>query len=140
MEVRSPSRLQVKFEEGIIRSPELLEDIEFPSTISVLGQTIDVSNVAEALKPFQSSFRDAVAQLGNFISQQPDLKIPLPKSERSQSWVLTTYLDADTRIMRGSRGVYVLVKDISISETKPIEVPIEDIDQPEPDLSIESDT
>ena len=135
LEVRSPSRLQVKFEEGIIRTPELLKDIEIPSTMTIMGQTIDTSNVASALKPLQSSVRDAVAQLGNLISQQPDLKIPIA-SERSQTWLLTTFLDQDTRILRGDRGsVYVLVKDVIIVE--PVQVPIEESTKPETPLSIE---
>ena len=100
-----------------------------------MGQSVDVSNVASALKPFQSSVRDAVAQIGNLISQQPDLKIPI-SSERSQTWLLTTFLDKDTRILRGDRGsVYVLVKDVSIAE--PVEVVIQEPGTPEPPLSIE---
>ena len=100
-----------------------------------MGQTIDVSNVASALKPLQSSVRDAVAQLGSLISQQPDLKIPIA-GERSQTWLLTTFLDKDTRIMRGDRGsVYVLVKDVSIAE--PVEVTVEEPTKPESPLSIE---
>lgn len=135
LEVRSPSRLQVKFEQGIIHTPELLEDIDIPSTISVMGQTIDVSNVAAALKPLQSSVRDVVAQLGSLISQQPDLKIPIA-GERTQTWLLTTFLDKDTRIMRGDRGsVYVLVKDVSIAE--PVEVTVEEPAKPDSPLSIE---
>eukprot|EP00210_Caulerpa_lentillifera_P007375 g7048.t2 len=122
LEVRSPTRLQVKFEEGIIRTPELLEDINIPSSISVMGQDLDVS---AQLKPIESSVKDAVAQIGTFISRQPDLKIPI-SGQRAQTWLLTTFLDEDTRIMRGDKGsVYVLVKDVSIS-TKPVEVVAEE--------------
>lgn len=134
LEVRSPTRLQVKFEEGIVRTPELLEDIDIPSSVSVMGQTVDVS---AALKPIESSVKDAVAQIGSFISQQPDLKIPI-SGERAQTWLLTTFLDDDTRIMRGDKGsVYVLVKDVSI-ETKPVEVMVEEPSSSEPKIGIEN--
>eukprot|EP00803_Ostreobium_quekettii_P000787 evm.model.scf_601.1 EVM.evm.TU.scf_601.1 scf_601:2427-5142(+) len=115
-EVRSPSRLQVKFEKGIVSTPELLEDIELPDSVSVMGQTIDLGQVKGALQPFDATLRDAVAQLGSIISQQPDLQIPI-ENERAQGWLLTTYLDEDTRISRADVGsVYVLVKDVSLVE------------------------
>lgn len=34
------------------------------------------------------------------MKQSPDLSFPLPTSEQSQTWLLTTYLDEDTRITR----------------------------------------
>eukprot|EP00803_Ostreobium_quekettii_P004766 evm.model.scf_688.4 EVM.evm.TU.scf_688.4 scf_688:18360-22161(+) len=116
LEVRSPKRLQVKFEKGIISTPELLEDIELPDSLSVMGQAIDLSQVKSALQPFDATLRDAVAQLGSIISQQPDLQIPI-ENERAQGWLLTTYLDDDTRVSRADGGsVYVLVKDVSLVE------------------------
>jgi hypothetical protein len=39
-------------------------------------------------------------QVGNILKQSPDLSFPLPTSEQSQTWLLTTYLDEDTRITR----------------------------------------
>jgi hypothetical protein len=51
-------------------------------------------------------------QVGSILSQSPDLTFPLPSSERSQTWLLTTYLDEDTRITRGDGGsVFILVKE-----------------------------
>lgn len=59
-------------------------------------------------------------QVGNILSQSPDLSFPLPNSERSQTWLLTTYLDEDTRITRGDGGsVFILVKDVSLSSAPP---------------------
>lgn len=54
--------------------------------------------------------------MGSIISQSPDLSFPLPTSDASQTWLLTTYLDEDTRITRGDGGsVYILVKDVSFT-------------------------
>ena len=47
--------MQVRFERGTIATPELLQDIELPSSISVLGQPVDLTNLkvcsATALLP-----------------------------------------------------------------------------------------
>lgn len=113
-EVRSPKRLQVKFEKGIVSTPELLEDVDLPDNLTIMGQNIDLTQAKEALQPLNTTVKDAVMQLGSIISQQPDLQIPI-ENERAQTWLLTTYLDEDTRISRGDGGsVYVLVKDASI--------------------------
>ena len=37
--------MQVRFERGTIATPELLQDIELPSSISVLGQPVDLTNL-----------------------------------------------------------------------------------------------
>jgi hypothetical protein len=59
-------------------------------------------------------------QVGNLLKQSPDLSFPLPGSEQSQTWLLTTYLDEDTRITRGDGGsVFILVKDVSLSSPPP---------------------
>lgn len=59
-------------------------------------------------------------QVGSILSQSPDLSFPLPNSEQSQTWLLTTYLDEDTRITRGDGGsVFILVKDVSLNSAPP---------------------
>jgi len=59
-------------------------------------------------------------QVGSILSQSPDLSFPLPNSEQSQTWLLTTYLDEDTRITRGDGGsVFILVKDVSLNSPPP---------------------
>ena len=35
----------MRFERGTIATPELLQDIELPSSISVLGQPVDLTNL-----------------------------------------------------------------------------------------------
>ena len=44
-EVRSPKRLQVRFERGTVATPELLQDVELPDSVSVLGQPIDLTSL-----------------------------------------------------------------------------------------------
>lgn len=54
-------------------------------------------------------------QVGSIISQSPDLSFPI-STDSAQTWLLTTYLDEDTRITRGDGGsVFVLTKDTSSS-------------------------
>jgi PAP_fibrillin len=62
-EVRSPKLLNINFERGTIQTPELLQDIEFPSSVSVLGQSVDLTNLKSALQPVDSTLRDALAQV-----------------------------------------------------------------------------
>ncbi|CAL9195026.1 unnamed protein product [Musa hybrid cultivar] len=106
-EVRSPKRVQIKFEEGIIGTPQLTADIVIPDKVEFLGQNIDLS-------PFNgviSSIQNAAASVARTISGQPPLKIPI-NNTNVQSWLLTTYLDEELRISRGDAGsVFVLTKE-----------------------------
>lgn len=57
-------------------------------------------------------------QVGNLLSQSPDLSFPI-STDAAQTWLLTTYLDENTRITRGDGGsVFVLVKDVATSTTQ----------------------
>ncbi len=42
-EVRSPKLLNVRFEQGTVATPQLLEGVELPNTVSVMGQTVDLT-------------------------------------------------------------------------------------------------
>ena len=53
---------QIKFEQGTLQTPELLQDIEIPEAVTVLGQSVDLTAVKAALQPVTSSLRTAVAQ------------------------------------------------------------------------------
>lgn len=65
-------------------------------------------------------------QVGSILRQSPDLSFPLPGSEQAQTWLLTTYLDDDTRITRGDGGsVFILVKDVSLSSPPPPPMSVE---------------
>lgn len=62
-EVRSPKRLQVQFEKGTIKTPELLSDIEVPDSISVLGQVVDLSQVKGVLTPVSQGLSGIISQV-----------------------------------------------------------------------------
>lgn len=106
-EVRSPKRVQIKFEEGIISTPQLIDGVEIPENVEVLGQRIN-------LAPFRgliTSAQNAASSVVKRISEQPPIKFPI-RTDRAQSWLLTTYLDEDLRISRGDgSSVFVLIKE-----------------------------
>ncbi|WIA32162.1 hypothetical protein OEZ86_003011 [Tetradesmus obliquus] len=114
-EVRSPKRLQIAFERGSIATPELLSDLEVPESVDVLGQTVDLSQLRGVLQPFSQGLSSILKQVGGIVSQAPDLSFPITNDSAS-TWLLTTYLDEDTRITRGDGGsVFILTKDTSSS-------------------------
>ncbi|ERN10655.1 probable plastid-lipid-associated protein 2, chloroplastic [Amborella trichopoda] len=105
--VRSPKRVQIKFEEGVIGTPKLTDSIEIPDYAVVMGQTIDLS-------PFRgiiNTIQDAAASVARSISGRPPFKFPIT-TDRAESWLLTTFLDEDLRISRGdASSVFVLIKE-----------------------------
>ncbi|XP_050378900.1 plastoglobulin-1, chloroplastic [Argentina anserina] len=105
-EVRSPSRIQVQFKEGTFQPPDIKSSIELPLDVEIFGQRINLSPVQQALSPLQ----EVAASISRTISGQQSLKVPIP-GERTQSWLLTTYLDEDFRISRGDGGLFVLAKE-----------------------------
>ncbi|XVF87798.1 hypothetical protein PTKIN_Ptkin18bG0149900 [Pterospermum kingtungense] len=106
-EVRSPKRVQIKFEEGIIGTPQLTDSIVLPENVEFLGQKIDLAPI----KGLLTSVQDTASSVAKTISSRPPLKFPL-SNDYAQSWLLTTYLDEDLRISRGDAGsVFVLIKE-----------------------------
>lgn len=106
-EVRSPKRVQIKFEEGIIRTPQLTDSIVLPENVEFLGQKIDLS----PFKGLITSVQDTASSVAKSISSQPPIKFPISNSN-AQSWLLTTYLDDELRISRGDAGsIFVLIKE-----------------------------
>ncbi|MQM02240.1 hypothetical protein Taro_035013 [Colocasia esculenta] len=106
-DVRSPKRVQIKFEEGIIGTPQLTDSIVIPEKVDFLGRSIDLSPFKGVITPIQ----DAASSVAKTISGQPPLKIPIT-STNAQSWLLTTYLDSELRISRGDgSSVFVLIKE-----------------------------
>ncbi|KAF7064960.1 hypothetical protein CFC21_071158 [Triticum aestivum] len=106
-EIRSPKRVQIKFEEGIIGTPQLTDSIVLPEKFEFFGQNIDLS----PLSGIFTSIENAASSVAKTISGQPPLKIPF-RSESAGSWLLTTYLDAELRISRGDgSSIFVLFKE-----------------------------
>lgn len=110
-EVRSPKRLQLKLEKGIIQTPHLLSDFEIPSTVTLLGQAVDLSPLKSALAPLNERVASLVSRVTDIIAQTPDLQIPI-QGELSQTWLLNTYVDDNMRVSRGDGGsVFVSIRD-----------------------------
>lgn len=102
-EVRSPKRLQLKLSNGKVSTPELTGDLDLPSSVTVLGQFIDLSQLKDAVAPFKDQASGLIAQLNSLVGQVPELNVPI-QSDDAQTWQLTTYVDGDLRISRGDRG------------------------------------
>ncbi|KAM6587741.1 hypothetical protein CsatA_010346 [Cannabis sativa] len=105
-EVRSPSRIQVRFKEGTFQPPDIKSRVDLPGELNVFGQKINLSSLQQTLNPVQ----EVVANISRTISGQPPLKLPIP-GDRNSSWLLITYLDSDFRISRGDGGLFVLAKE-----------------------------
>ncbi|GBG89418.1 hypothetical protein CBR_g49209 [Chara braunii] len=105
-EVRSPKRVQIKFEESSIGTPQLTDFIDLPSEIALMGQNVDLTPLRSVIKPVQ----EAAQNVAKSLAERPPLKIPL--RDGAASWLITTYLDADLRISRGDgNSVFVLIKE-----------------------------
>ncbi|KAL2495459.1 putative plastid-lipid-associated protein 2 [Forsythia ovata] len=106
-EVRSPKRVQIKFEEGIIGTPQLTDSLVFAENVEFLGQKIDLT----PFKRLLTSVEDTASSVAKTISGHPPLKFSLSNSN-AESWLLTTYLDNELRISKGDGGsVFVLIKE-----------------------------
>ncbi|CAH1423737.1 unnamed protein product [Lactuca virosa] len=106
-EVRSPKRVQIKFDEGIIGTPQLTDSIELPENVEFLGQKLDLS----PFKGLLTSVQDTASNVAKTISSQPPLKFSISQTN-AESWLLTTYLDEELRVSRGDGGsVFVLIKE-----------------------------
>ncbi|KAF5760523.1 putative plastid-lipid-associated protein [Helianthus annuus] len=106
-EIQSPKRVQIKFDEGIIGTPQLTDSIEIPESIEILGQNVDLS----PFKGLITSVEDTASHVAKTISSQPPWKFSISEG-KVESWLLTTYLDEEVRISRGDGGkVFVLFKE-----------------------------
>ncbi|PPD82029.1 hypothetical protein GOBAR_DD21032 [Gossypium barbadense] len=113
-EVRSPRRVQIKFQEGIIGTPQLTDSIVLPENVEFMGQNIDLAPI----KGLLNSVLDTASTVAKTISSRPPLKFSLSNSN-SESWLLTTYLDEDLRISRDGGSVFVLIKEGNDDEGSP---------------------
>lgn len=144
-EALSARRIAVRFESGGATAPKLSGALPFfddgflPSSVSLAGQTVDLSPLRPALAPLEEGARAALALAGNLLASAPDLEVPVPSggaagaaaglsslfggggssssSGSSRTWLVTTYLDEDLRISKGDGGgVFVLQKVAAASE------------------------
>ncbi|CAO2842473.1 unnamed protein product [Amaranthus hypochondriacus] len=108
-EVRSPKRVQIKFVEGVVGTPQITDSVVLPENVEFLGQKIDLT----PLKGLFNSVQDTASSVAKTISNQPPLKINISQiSQNAESWLLTTYLDQELRISRGDAGsVFVFIKE-----------------------------
>ena len=58
---------QIKFKQGTVQTPELLQDVEIPESVTVLGQAVDLSALKSALQPVTSSLQSAVEQVQHAV-------------------------------------------------------------------------
>lgn len=101
------AKFQIKFEEGVIGTPQLTDSIVLPENVEFLGQKIDLT----PFKGLITSLQDTASSVVKSISSQPPLKFSLANSN-AESWLLTTYLDSELRISRGDGGsIFVLIKE-----------------------------
>lgn len=99
--------MQIKFDEGIIGTPQLTDSIVLPENVEVLGQKIDLT----PFKGLITSVQDTASNVAKTISNQPPFKFSISQTN-AESWLLTTYLDEELRISRGDGGsVFVLLKE-----------------------------
>lgn len=106
-EVRSPKRVQIKFEQGIIGTPQLTDSLVIPDKVEFFNQSIDLS----PFKGVITSVQDAASSVARTINGQPPLKFQINNS-KAESWLLTTYLDEELRISRGDgNSVFIFFKE-----------------------------
>ncbi|KAK8973762.1 hypothetical protein V6N11_061853 [Hibiscus sabdariffa] len=98
---------KIKFEEGVIRTPQLTDSINLPENTEFLGQKFDLTPI----KALLTSVQDTASSVAKSISNRSPLKLSSLSHGKAESWLLTTYLDEDLRISRGVTGsIFVLIK------------------------------
>ncbi|EYU27736.1 hypothetical protein ABFS82_13G129100 [Erythranthe guttata] len=106
-EVRTPKRVQIKIEEGIIGTPQLIYSVVLPENVELFGQNIDLTPFKELF----TSVQETASSVATTISSQPPLKFSISHKD-AESWLLTTYLDEELRISReDGGGIFVLIKE-----------------------------
>ena len=99
--------------------------VSAPVSVRVLGVDVDTSVAAEAADPARLFVKDAVARLGDAVASFSTAKAlgadektvnfaaPVPWSfPGARAWMLTTYVDEDTRVARTEGGSVYLFERI----------------------------
>lgn len=118
VDVVSAKRVAVRFERGRVATPQLSGDLaslrdEIPESVTVAGKVVDLSGLKAALLvPAAEAAGGLARRLAGALRRAPDLDFALPRSDKATTWLINTYIDADTRIARGDGGsVFVMVKE-----------------------------
>jgi len=113
LEVRSPKRLQVKFNQGSIATLQLLDNVDIPGELSIMGQRVDLQPIQPVLEPLKGVAQQGLSLAQELFKQLPkEASLPI-QGDQAQTWLITTYLDDNLRISRGPRGsVFILTKDV----------------------------
>ena len=111
LEVRSPKRLQVKFNQGSIATLQLLDNVDIPGELSIMGQRVDLQPIQPVLEPLKGVAQQGLSLAQELFKQLPkEASLPI-QGDQAQTWLITTYLDDNLRISRGPRGsVFILTK------------------------------
>jgi len=118
-EVRSPKRLQLRLTKGGIVTPQLMADLDLPSDLNVMGQSLDLAPLKGALGPLQSAASGLFGQVNNLLQQLPEPQLAI-EADSAQTWQLNTYVDDDTRIARGDGGsVFIYVREVPVEDWTP---------------------
>lgn len=122
----TPRRAQTRTIQAGLDTCEVVDTVSqyvsAPMSVRVLGVDVDTSAAADLIAdPARLFVKDAVARLGDAVAwtaaalEGADEKIvaaPVPSSfPGARAWMLTTYVDEDTRVARGEGGsVYLFEK------------------------------
>ncbi|MEW5302029.1 MAG: hypothetical protein WDW36_004841 [Sanguina aurantia] len=111
-DMRTAKRMQLQLQTGVFETPELVSDsLELPSSISILGQTLDTSQLQQTLRPLTEQIKGLLVQASGMARQTPDLQVPMAVGGQGGSWLIHTYVSDGLRITRGDGGsVFVFTK------------------------------
>jgi ABC-type hemin transport system substrate-binding protein len=95
--------------------------VSAPMSVRVLGVDVDTSAAAESIAdPARLFVKETIARLGDAVARTAEalgadeeiVAAPVPSSfPGAHAWMLTTYVDEDTRVARGEGGsVYLFEK------------------------------
>ena len=135
LEAVTPRRVNARALEAGLLETQVVDTVSqyvsAPVSVRVLGVDVDTSAAAEAADPARLFVKDAVARLGDAVASLSTAKkkalervsfadekavnfaAPVPSSfPGARAWMLTTYVDEDTRVARGEGGSVYLFERI----------------------------